>query len=133
MKEQDKKLVAGGAVALAIGGLLYATTRVNAHPEYSIGKATWDDDMPFEVNTQHSYTFAITNLDTIPHQFRVEAHWFWGIDAIWETQLASGFELNASSTPYMPEEAGTYELIAIVWLDGELSDEVLLSKVQVVA
>ena len=100
-------------------------------PPFSVSQATWDAPMPFKIGSLRNYSFAVKNLDTLTHGFKVELYWLSTLMGTWITTLRPNFVQNCRGNQEMPINIGTYDMIVKLWIDDIYAGEFLVSKVRV--
>lgn len=129
----------GGIVALIVaaivGGIALVKKVIAAPPpvipEFSVGQATWDAPMPFAPDSQHVFSFQVTNLDSLAHHFKVELYFASALFGTSSGLLPPGNSREFHTNVRMPLTPGTYELAVKIWIDGVYAGESTVSKVRV--
>ena len=102
-------------------------------PEFTIGQATWDAEMPFEQDSQRGYDFPIKNLATETHRYSAEVYFNGVLSMAKQSNIAAGGVMECISNQYMPYEPGVYQMTTKLGIDDVYIDEFVVSKVEVVA
>jgi hypothetical protein len=97
---------------------------------YSLSEGTWDAEMPFAAGSVHHFDINFTNISEERYDYDVTLT-FAGSSYRKAGSIAPGFGAGLGTSWSMPGQ-GTYDMILTVIINGELVDELVVSRVEVV-
>jgi len=102
---------------------------------YELSGGTWDAEMPFEVNSKHSFDITLKNTSGQRYDYDLSMGLLGSNSSNWGGSVAPGNSVGMRSNWYMPYLPGIYEMTLEITLEGDglfTHQEVVVSTVEVV-